>query len=246
MIQDIGKLERQLGLRFRSRQLLIEALTHSSWAHEASLAGSVRGGASGGNERLEFLGDAVLGMAVSEFLFQQQPGEREGAMSRRRSQLVCEEALAVVARQLGLGNWLQLGRTEVQMGGGERDALLADALEALIGALYLDSGWDVAKDWVRSWLPGLLDAVAQKGITGDYKTQLQEWTQALGWGTPEYETIDVAGPDHAPSFEVMVQVGGRELGRGLGASKKRAAQQAAQQALLVMKTAPDRPEGKHI
>ena len=236
MNSPVAQLQARLGLHFRSPHLLEAALQHSSYAHDSNErdAGPVAG-ACGGNERLEFLGDAVLQLVVSEYLYVEYSTSREGQMSRLRSRLVCEAALAAMALRFDLGHYLKLGKAEIHMFGQFKPSLLADTLEAVIGAVYLDQGLDQAKAWIRSWLGDLLKLVETNQVSDDYKTELQEIIQGTGRKTPTYETKGNSGPDHAPQFEVAVMVEGQELARGCGSSKKRAAQSAAQKALENLK-----------
>jgi len=222
MQPDLRELEERLGYHFRDRGLLREALTHSS----ATKAGRRRRRT---NERLEFLGDRVVGLAVAELLIRRYPDEPEGALTPRLSGLVSEPALAEAARDLELGRWLQLARSEEQAGGRERPAILADALEALIGAVYLDGGWDSAAEVVRRCLEPRLETMVVP--PRDAKSRLQEWAQARSLGLPRYEVVQTAGPDHAPAFEVAVTVADLPPVRAT-ASSKRAAEQAAAAALL--------------
>lgn len=232
MNSPLAHMQARLGLDFRSPQLLEAALQHSSYAHDSSERDpSPAVGVCGGNERLEFLGDAVLQLVVSEYLYVEYAAFREGQMSRLRSRLVCEAALAAMAQRFDLGQYLKLGKAEIHMAGQLKPSLLADTLEAVIGALYLDQGLDHAKAWIRSWLGDLLKLVETNQVSDDYKTELQELIQGTGGKTPTYETKGSSGPDHAPQFEVAVLVEGQELARGCGSSKKRAAQSAAQRAL---------------
>jgi ribonuclease-3 len=219
---DPGELERRLDYRFKDRLLLREALTHGS----ASGPGR---GRRRTNERLEFLGDRVVGLAVAELLIRRYPDEPEGALSPRLSGLVSEPALAAVARTLGLGAWLVVARSEEEAGGRERPAILADAFEALIGAVYLDGGWDRAAAIVRRGVEPLLETMVAP--PRDAKSRLQEWTQARSLGLPRYELVQAEGPDHAPIFEVAVAVADLPPARA-AAQSKRAAEQAAAAALL--------------
>jgi ribonuclease-3 len=219
---DCSELEARLAHRFRSRELLEQALTHGSRAYE-------QGDVSRGNERLEFLGDAVLNLVVSERLMELWPDAPEGALSRARAAAVNMTALADCARGLGLGEWIRLGRGEDSSGGREKPSILADVFEAVLGALYLDGGFAAARGFLlREFADRLLDPDV---LRSDPKTRLQEQVQERGDPAPTYETVAERGPDHAREFEVVVRVAGRVLGRGVGRSKRVAEQAAAQHAL---------------
>jgi ribonuclease-3 len=219
---DSRQLERRLGYRFKDRDLLREALTHGSAARAGRRPRPT-------NERLEFLGDRVVGLAVAELLIRRYPDEPEGALTPRLSGLVSEPALAETARALGLGTWLTVARSEEEAGGRERPAILADAFEALIGAVYLDGGWEAAAAVVHRCLEPRLETMVLPPHNA--KSRLQEWAQARSLGLPQYEIVQTAGPDHAPEFEVAVAVAGLPPAHGR-ASSKRAAEQAAAAALL--------------
>lgn len=207
---------------FRKLDLLVEALTHTSYANEAQ-------GRFPSNQRLEFLGDSVLSLSVSAHLFQQFPDMPEGDLTRLRAVLVSEPTLARVARAIGLGARLRLGRGEEASDGGERDSVLADAFEAVVGALYLDQGPDVAAQWVLDRLGPELLALDRDPV--DHKTRLQETLQATTGQAARYQLLAEDGPDHRKVFTVAAFSGERELGRGSGRSKKEAEQEAARQAL---------------
>jgi ribonuclease-3 len=219
--RNIKGLEAALGYQFKSRANLDRALTHSSIR-----AGEERGD---DNERLEFLGDRVLGLAIAELLLEQDQTASEGALARRFNRLVRKEACARVARALDLGAALLLSAAEDDSGGRNKDTILADAVEALLAAVFLEAGYGVVRDVVRQrWLPlleVLPDAIA------DAKSMLQEWAQGQGLPLPRYVEIARDGPDHAPRFTSEVSIEGRKPARGTGASK-RAAEQAAATAML--------------
>lgn len=184
------------------------------------------------NERLEFLGDAVLELVVSDLLFNRHPDVSEGELTKMRSLIVCEPTLARVARSLNLGHYLALGRGEELAGGRERPALLADAFEAMIGAVYRDQGFAVAYRLISKLLAEAIAACEQGQLNYDFKTSLQELLQARGLGDQlSYHVVAERGPDHAKEFEVAIKVGGRWISRASGKSKKAAEQKAAQQAL---------------
>jgi ribonuclease III len=219
---SIAVVEDRLGYRFKDRRLLREALTHGSMiGHERRRRRT--------NERLEFLGDRVVGLAVAELLIDRYPREPEGALTPRLSALVSEPALAEVARELGLGGWLELAPSEEEAGGRERPAILADAFEALIGAAYLDGGWEDAAGIVRRVVGPRLETMAVP--PRDAKSRLQEWTQSRGLGLPAYRVTSTSGPPHAPIFEIAVSLADRATATATGSSK-RAAEQAAAARLL--------------
>ena len=217
-------LESILGHPFRQFRLLTEALTHASVSYEAQRSGL-------DNQRLEFLGDAVLQLALSHELFARLPDSDEGRLTKARAHLVSTKSLARLAREIGLGQHLIMGRGEEASGGRERDSTLADALEAIIGAIYLDAGLDAATQFVIRILGNELDGLGQGLIESNPKGDLQERLQAINSEAPVYRIIGQTGPDHAKSFQASVSWGGRELGRGAGKSKKEAEVQAASSAL---------------
>lgn len=219
MIKD---LEAAIGYTFRDISLLQNALTHSSYANERwhdSLAS---------NERLEFLGDSVLGMVTAEHLYRTFPQRPEGELSRLRAELVCETNLARVAAQLELGRHLMLGHGEEQGGGRTRESILADAVESVIAATYLDGGFQPAARLIHRFI--LSDIPVEKPRIVDYKTTLQELVQQKKNQTISYVLTGESGPDHAKKFTVEVQINGKPMGSGSGTSKKRAEQDAAQMA----------------
>jgi len=206
-------------------ELLDRALTHRSYAYE--------NGGLPTNERLEFLGDAVLGLVITDCLYRSHPDLPEGQLAKLRAAVVNMKALADVARTLGLGSEVRLGRGEETTGGRDKSSILADTLEAVIGAIYLSAGPAVASDVVRRLFDPLLADSAARGAGLDWKTSLQELTAGELLGVPQYE-VDESGPDHAKSFVATAVVGGEPLGRGEGRSKKSAEQQAAEAAWLAL------------
>ena len=200
------------------RGLLVRSLTHRSYAYE--------NGNLPTNERLEFLGDAVLGLVVTDALYRRHPDLPEGQLAKLRAAVVNMRALADVARDLRVGEHILLGRGEETSGGRDKSSILADTLEALIGAAYLEHGIAVSAGLVHRLVDGLLDSSAELGAGLDWKTSLQELTATHGLGVPEY-AVEEEGPDHAKTFHAVVRVGGRVRGRGSGRSKKEAEQQAA-------------------
>lgn len=212
--------------------LLLEALTHRSAIADLNPPQQAKALHLGWNERLEFLGDSVLGLAVSQRLMHSLELDDEGALSRTRAALVNEAVLAEAARRLGFGEVLILGKSAERSGGRELASILADAFEAVLGAIYLDRGFAPADAAVGRWLePFFATGLAEQNAQ-DYKTRLQEWAQKNHQAAPIYQVIAQSGPSHAPNFEVAVMLQGQSLGTGRGASKKRASQQAARAALL--------------
>jgi len=201
--------------------LLERALTHRSYAYEH--------GGLPTNERLEFLGDAVLGIIVTDALYRTHPDLPEGQLAKLRASVVNTRALAGVARSLELGRWLRLGKGEEVTGGDDKASILADTMEALIGAVYLDRGLEGATRMVRALFDPLMLAATEEGAALDWKTSLQELTAARGLGVPEYVVAE-SGPDHSKSFTAQAQIQGVNRGEGAGRSKKEAEQQAAEMA----------------
>ena len=221
------KLEEKLGYQFRNRGLLTTALTHSSYANERKKTGIEC------NERLEFLGDSVLGMVTAEFLFRNELSMPEGKMTRLRAELVCERSLAEAADELELGKYLLLGKGEDSSGGRSRPSIKADAMEAVLAAMYLDGGIDSAKKVIYKYILSKLDKVVAENH--DYKTELQEYLQRDGATLIAYSLIGERGPDHDKTFDAQVSVNGTVIGTGSGRSKKAAEQSAARNALEKLK-----------
>ncbi len=215
------ELETRLGYKFKVEAHLERALTHSSYRGQ--------GKAREDNERLEFLGDRVLGLAVAEMLNETYPNAKEGELARRLNRLVSGETCAKAARQIGLGEFLILSESEAGSGGRSKETILADAVEAILGAIFADSNYEKARAVVRRIWAGLDDG--RPKAVADAKSALQEWAQGQGLPLPRYAQVGRTGPDHAPVFVSEVQVSGRPPARGEGASK-RAAEQAAAGALL--------------
>ena len=220
MIKD---LETAIGYRFNNITLLQNALTHSSYANE-TWHDSLRS-----NERLEFLGDSVLGMVVAEHLYRTFPERPEGELTRMRADMVCERALANVANRLNLGTHLLLGHGEEQGGGRQRPSILADAMESVIAACFLDGGMDAARNLIEGFI--LCEVPVSKLRNADYKTALQERVQQKKDQSITYRLIGESGPDHDKSFQVEVLLNGQVVGTGEGSSKKRSEQDAARDAL---------------
>jgi ribonuclease-3 len=216
-------LEAAIGYTFNDKSLLERALTHASMR-------TGRKKPPADNERLEFLGDRVLGLVIAELLVEQHPDDAEGELARRFNRLVRGETCALVARGLGVGPALILSPSESDNGGRDKNTILADAAEAILGAIFLEAGFAAARDTVRRlWAPIL---ARQPGMSVDPKSALQEWAQGAGLALPEYVVISRDGPDHKPQFTAEVRISGRRPSRGEGASK-RAAEQAAATAMLV-------------
>jgi len=219
----IKNLETAIGYRFGNISLLQNALTHSSYANE-HWHNSLKS-----NERLEFLGDSILGMVVAEYLYKSFPDRPEGELTRMRADMVCEKTLAAVASRIGLGQHLLLGNGEEQGGGRSRDSILADAVESVIAASFLDGGMAAARQFIEKFI--LVEVPVKKLHNADYKTALQELVQQKKNQTLSYALVGESGPDHDKRFEVEVSLNGRIIGTGSGSSKKRAEQMAAKKAL---------------
>ena len=217
MTQSYEELFERLGVRLEPTGLQL-ALTHRSWAYEA--------GGAPNNERLEFLGDSVLGIAITDALYHRYPDVPEGQLAKLRSAIVNARALANVARELHLGDYILLGKGEETTGGRDKGSILADTTEALLGAIYIEHGIEIAREVVLRLFAQLLDESASLGAGLDWKTSLQELTAEYGLGVPTY-VISEEGPDHAKSFEAQVQIGDRLYGHGVGSNKKEAEQHAA-------------------
>ena len=221
-------LEERLGYSFRNRALLETALTHSSYANENRASGIVC------NERLEFLGDSVLGVTVADFLYRHFPDMPEGRMTRLRAELVCEQSLHRVALELHLGDYLRLGKGEEHNGGRKRASILSDAVEAVIAAMYLDAGMETAAGFIHRCLLDDVRAIETPTFT-DYKTSLQELVQRHSGQVLSYELVGEEGPDHAKTCRVQVCLNGEPIGRGTGRTKKEAEQAAAANALEALR-----------
>lgn len=225
------QLERELDIEWNDKSLLIQALTHSSYAHENKIHGMNH------NQRLEFLGDAVLELAVSDYLYRKYPDYPEGMLTKVRAGVVCEPSLASVARELKLGTYLLIGKGEERSGGRERPSILADAMEALIGAVYMDQGLNKTFEFILAQLGSTIDkVVGNGGINSDYKTQLQEMVQQKSENTLGYSIIEEKGPDHCKTFVAGVTYQGKLWGAGKGRTKKEAEQEAARNALEKLNT----------
>ena len=220
------EFQKIIGYQFQDGKLLLQALTHSSYANEKHMKHA-------DNERLEFLGDAVLELVSSEFLFLNYPELSEGDLTKLRASLVCEPTLAGCTASIQLGEFIRLGKGEDQTGGRERKSILSDALEALIGAVYLDGGFTNAKEFILKFI---LTDIEHKKLFYDSKTILQEYVQGNYKEILNYRLVEESGPDHNKNFSVEARIGEKTIGSGSGRTKKAAEQEAAYQALLLLKT----------
>ena len=225
----LESLERKLGYTFKDIELFIQAFSHSSYANEQINS------SPGDNERLEFLGDAVLDLAISHILMLRFKDANEGDLSKFRATVVDEAGLYEIALRLGLGEYLLLGKGEEQSRGREKPSILADTTEALIGAIYLDAGFDVAMEIIEGLFSSLLDRVGTEGLVHDFKSLLQEYSQQSCKTLPRYRLIKEAGPAHERSFQVALSLRGEVLAEGEGRSKKEAEQNAAREAFFYLK-----------
>ena len=224
-MRKIRELEGKIGYCFQDQELLKHALRHSSYVNEKHMKKHEC------NERLEFLGDAVLEVVSSEFLFFEHQTMPEGELTKKRASMVCEPALAFCARDIDLGEYLLLGKGEEATGGRKRDSVTSDAMEALIGAIYLDGGFASAKEFIHRFI---LNDLENKKLFFDSKTILQEIVQANFQDPVEYRLLGEEGPDHDKSFRVMVYIGEQAFGQGKGRAKKAAEQEAAYQTILML------------
>ena len=225
---DLTQLERRLNITFKNRKLIRQAFTHSSYVNEH------RRKTFKDNERLEFLGDAVLELAISEFLYRHFPHMSEGEMTKMRANIVREESLVAFAGELNLGAYILLGKGEELSGGRKRPSLLADAFEAFVGALYLDQGLTAVQQFLQSYIFPQIDEGRFARVT-DFKSQLQEKVQHDGMGELKYVIVEERGPAHNREFKAEVRLSGIALGTGVGRSKKEAEQRAASEALLKLR-----------
>ena len=233
IFMKMEQLEEKIGYQFRDRKLLKQAMCHSSYANERHMDRLLN------NERLEFLGDAVLELITSEFLYQSYPKMPEGEATRTRASIVCEQTLSLCARELGLGAFLLLGKGEDLTGGRERDSVTSDAMEALLGAIYLDGGFANAKEFVLNFI---LNDIEHKKLFFDSKTILQEEIQGETTESLHYELIREEGPDHNKRFMVHACLGEQVIGIGSGRTKKAAEQEAAYRALIERHKAREQTE----
>lgn len=222
----LEELEKRIGYTFRNKALLRQAMTHSSYTNERKINKEPH------YERLEFLGDAVLELVSSEFFYHKYPDMPEGKLTKTRASAVCEQALAIPAKELELGKFIRFSKGEENTGGRERESIIADAVEAIIGAIYLESGYEKAKAFVERFI---LNDLEKKQLFYDAKSVLQERLQHFKMPSARYEMVGESGPDHAKVFEVALYIGDELKSHGKGKSKKMAEQQAAYEALCQMK-----------
>jgi ribonuclease III len=222
---DISESENSLGYHFKNKKLLIEALTHRSFYHENPEK------AESYNERLEFLGDSVLGLIIVEYLFLSDRKLLESVMAKTKSYLVKESVLSEIGKSISLGKYLRLGKGEEATGGRTKKSLLADAVEAIIGAVYIDGGYENAKKLILRLFKDRIDDILSSGEFHDFKTELQEKTQLLFTAIPEYKIVRQEGEEHKKIFTVEVYIAGEKFGTGFGKSKKEAETNAAKEAL---------------
>ncbi len=226
MKEKIEKLEQVIGYTFRDKLLIKRALTHTSFANEQRI------NKNGDYERLEFLGDAVLELLTSEYIYLNNSAMGEGAMTKLRAMIVCETSLAQSAKEIELSEYIFLGKGESAMGGRKRDSIVSDVMEALIGAMYLDGGMEVAKQFVHKYI---LTDIENKKLVYDAKSSLQELVQKRKAGQIAYVLLTEKGPEHSKEFECAVEIDGKRMGTGVGKNKKEAEQKAAAAALLLLK-----------
>jgi len=231
----LSELERILGYRFQNNALLITSLSHRSYVNSQRTDKKVES-----NERLEFLGDAVLNIVVTDYLFREYPDKEEGRMSKMKSLVVSSRVLGLCADAWNLGEYILLSRSEEKSGGRKRLSILADAYEAVIGAVYLDGGLESARKLIHSSLMVIMDEVLDDEELANYKSKLLEYTQSRGMGIPSYDVLEEAGPEHQKSFVVGVYVQNQEWGQGRGNSKKSAEQAGARAALTNMNADKDK------
>lgn len=224
-ISKVKSLEKKIKYKFKDPCILKRALCHKSYVNENRLSSLEQ------YERYEFLGDAVLELVISDLMMEKFPKYSEGKLSRLRSALVNEKSLAELARKLNLGKFLFLGKGEDNCGGRNKDSLLSDVYESVLGAIYLDGGFQIAFNFIANQFKDLLHQATQEDIVQDFKTRLQEKTQEIYKAIPKYTLIDEKGPDHSKTFEVHISIKGEILGKGKGRSKKQAEQNAAKLAL---------------
>lgn len=231
--KELFDLEKKIGTSFLNKQLLNQSMTHSSYAHEENIPD---------NERLEFLGDAVIKIVISEYLYNKFPERPEGDLTKIRATVISDETLAKVAEKIHLGDFLLLSANEKKTGGSKRKSNVANAFEAIIGAIYLDSGLGKVRDFLIEHLRQEVEKVSREGFIKDYKSALQEYVQKKKWMLPQYKVEKEVGPKHQKVFVIGVRVRGRVMGEGTGANKKEAEQKAAEVALKKLK-GEEKPQG---
>jgi len=224
--KELLEIEKKLGTSFLNKALLNQSLTHSSYGHEQKISD---------NERLEFLGDAILKLVISEYLYHKFPERAEGDLTKIRAAVISDETLAGVGRKLNIGNYLLLSANEKRTGGTRRKSNLANALEAVIGAVFLDAGIGKSREMILGFLSSEIDKVSKAGYIRDYKSALQEYTQKRKWELPRYKVMRETGPKHRRVFWTEVKIRGRKCGIGRGRNKKEAEQRAAMHALNKLK-----------
>ncbi|MBE7051395.1 MAG: ribonuclease III [Ruminococcaceae bacterium] len=226
---ELGVFEKILGYKFKNIAYLQNALTHTSYINEH------KNNPGGSNERMEFLGDSVLGLSVSDYLYRNYKNLPEGVLSKIRASVVCEDSLAKLASTLKLGEFLYMGKGELLSGGSFKPSVTSDAMESVIAAIYLDAGFETAKSYVLSWLEeSIIEAVEHKGKETDYKSRLQEFCQSKGF-VPTYTLLGESGPDHSKTFESRVSIEDGRFADGTGSNKKKAQQMAAKAMLNILK-----------
>lgn len=223
--KDYSELEQKLDYHFKNPELLEKALTHRSYLSIPSNE-SLRA-----NERLEFLGDSVLGLVTSQFLFENFPDNNEGDLTKLKSTLVSEANLSQIAKTISLGKYLNLSEEEEKSGGRERSSIVSDAYEAVIGAIFLDGGLKPTEKMIQNQILEKHQEITTNRTFHNYKGELLEYLQALGMGLPKYDVLEETGPDHQKRFNIAVSVKGRKMGEGVGKNKKEAEQKAAKMAL---------------
>lgn len=223
---ELLELERKLRTIFLNKQLLNQSLTHSSFANEADIPD---------NERLEFLGDAVIKLVISEYIYNKFPTRPEGDLTKIRATVISDDTLGKIGSEVNLGEYLLLSENEKRTGGSKRKSNVANAFEAIVGAIYLDAGLGKARDFLIEHLRGEIEKVSKEGYIIDYKSATQEYVQKKKWMLPQYKVIKELGPKHKKVFVVAVRIKGRIMGEGTGLNKKEAEQKAAQEALKRLK-----------
>ena len=230
-LDNLNNVEEKLGYKYNNINLLENALTHSSYANEMKARGNKK---IESNERLEFLGDSVLALITSEYMYLKLKDYKEGDLTKLRASVVCEGSLCVFAESLQIGEALYLGKGEISSNGRNRKSILADAFEAVLGSIFLDGGLDAAKRFLLRFVEKAVDDFLKEGALADYKSLLQQLVQQNGTGEVlEYELVSESGPDHEKTFEIKVILNNNALGSGTGRSKKSAEQNAAREALAL-------------